>query len=151
MTENTGANNNEKVTIGITLQNFLALLDEEENSFRIEDKDGFVVYDDEKDSVIAYENLITNYGNEYVNFFSMGVDSIIITLKCTMKINPAVGEHYYVILPPAIGDELGGYRKCEVISIHPTAELVQIAPYYLDNRCDDYIMTVSFERLKEKI
>jgi hypothetical protein len=141
--------NEDGVVIGTTLENLLGLIDG--ILIRIEDNAGFIIYDDNKADESDYNNLIKIYGQEYVDFFSLEKDCIVITLQCAAKDRIVIGGHYFVDLPPAIGDEIGGHRECEIISIHSTAELAQIVPYHFNNRYDDYIMTISFERIKERI
>lgn len=141
--------NEDGVILGITLENILNHIDGD--LARVEDSAGFVLYDDNYSNEGDYNSLIQTYGKEYIDFFSIDDNCIVITLQCAVKDRIVVGNHYYVELPPAMGDEIGGHRECEIISIHPTAELAQIVPYQFNNRYDDYIMTVSFERIKEKI
>ena len=67
------------------------------------------------------------------------------------------GDIYYVDLSPAIGNELGGMRMCQIIEVYIKENLVRIIPMARDPKTNSYVFreiherTVSIERLREFI
>lgn len=65
------------------------------------------------------------------------------------------GDIYYVDLSPAIGNELGGMRMCQIIEVYIKENLVRVIPMAIDPKTNSYVFreiherTVSIERLRE--
>lgn len=65
------------------------------------------------------------------------------------------GDIYYVDLSPAIGNELGGMRMCQIIEVYVKENLVRVIPMTRNPKTNSYVFretherTVSIERLKE--
>jgi hypothetical protein len=61
------------------------------------------------------------------------------------------GQYWYVDLSPAIGEELGGIRKCLIVK--KEKNLVQVIPSVFNGTYvydEFHIRTVDIKRLKEK-
>lgn len=67
------------------------------------------------------------------------------------------GDIYYVDLSPAVGNELGGVRMCQIVEVYAEENLVRVIPMARDPRTNSYVFreiherTVSTKRLKEFI
>ena len=65
------------------------------------------------------------------------------------------GDIYYVDLSPAIGNELGGVRMCQIVEVYAKKNLVKVIPMAIDPKTNSYVLreiherTVSTKRLKE--
>ena len=65
--------------------------------------------------------------------------------------NPKINEKWFVDLSPAVGEEMGGVRKCLVLDKFGL-ELIQIVPYsaYDDEPMFEHTRSVDISRFKER-
>ena len=62
---------------------------------------------------------------------------------------------YYVDLSPAVGNELGGMRMCQIVDVYAKENLVRVRPMSIDVKTNSYVFkemherTVSTKRIKE--
>ena len=67
------------------------------------------------------------------------------------------GDIYYVDLSPAVGNEFGGMRMCQIVEVYAEENLVRVIPMTRDTKTNSYVFreiherTVSTKRLKEFI
>ena len=65
------------------------------------------------------------------------------------------GDIYYVDLSPAVGNEIGGLRMCQILDIYAEEDLVRVRPMTIHPETNSYIFkeihdrTISTQRLKE--
>lgn len=65
------------------------------------------------------------------------------------------GDIYYVDLSPAVGNEIGGLRKCQIVEVYAEENLVRVRPIARHPKTNSYIFrerydrTVSIQRIKE--
>ena len=115
---------------------------------------GKLVYSDFVDD---RESWFEQIENEEIDYFAMCSDRINIYLKNYEKTTCSVGDIWYVNLPPAVGDELGGCRMVRIEKVWETRALVTVTPMikigpepvqYFDEY--EGTMTLSIERLQDK-
>lgn len=94
--------------------------------------------------------------NEEIDYFAMCSDRINIYLKNYEKTLCSVGDIWYINLPPAVGDKLGGCRMVRIEKVWETRALVTVTPMIKIGEkpiqyFDEYegTMTISIERLQE--
>lgn len=120
------------------------------------------VYDCKKNLVYSdfvddQESWFEQIENEEIGCFRMCSDRINIYLKDYKRILYSVGDIWYVNLPPAVGDELGGCRMVRIEKVWETRTLVTVTPMIKIGEkpvqyFDEYegTMTLSIERLQNK-
>lgn len=65
------------------------------------------------------------------------------------------GDICYVDLSPAVGNELGGMRMCQIVEVYAEENLVRIKPIIRHPKTNSYVFreiherTVSIQRIKE--
>ena len=65
------------------------------------------------------------------------------------------GDIYYVDLSPAVGNEIGGLRMCQIVDIYAEENLVRVRPMTIHPETNSYVFrkiherTISTKRLKE--
>ena len=67
------------------------------------------------------------------------------------------GNICYVDLSPAVGNEMGGIRMCQILEVYVKENLVRVRPLSIDPKTNSYVFrekhdrTVSTKRIKEFI
>ena len=139
----------------MTIQEFIDTLDGV--FFEIWDAEDKLVYSDFLD-----DQYLENYVEYKVAKVSMIDDHLVIRLLDyveTPQSRCAVGQKWWVNLPPAIGEEIGGVVPCEIVETEFGAweNLVKVKPL---RKCEQwgyvarivgYEMTLSRDRLSEQI
>lgn len=139
----------------MTVQEFIDTLDGV--LFEIWDAEDKLVYSDFLD-----DQYLENYVEYKVAKVSMIDDHLVIHLLDyieTPQSRCAVGQKWWVNLPPAIGEEIGGVVPCEIIETEFGAweGLVKVKPLRVSEqwgyvaRIVGYEMTLSRDRLSEQI
>lgn len=65
------------------------------------------------------------------------------------------GDIYYVDLSPAVGNEIGGLRMCQILEVYAEENLVRVRPMARHPKTNSYVFremhdrTVSIQRIKE--
>lgn len=113
-----------------------------------------LVYSDFVDDQESWFELIEN---EEIDYFNLNSDRINIHLKDYERTIYRVGDIWYVNLPPAVGDEIGGCRMVRIEKVWETRALVTVTPMIKIGAepvqyFDEYegTMTLSIERLQDK-
>lgn len=138
-----------------TVQEFIDTLDGV--MFEIVDAEDKLVYSDFLD-----DQYLENYVEYKVAKVSMIDDHLVIRLLDyveTPQSRCAVGQKWWVNLPPAIGEEIGGVVPCEIVETEFGAweGLVKVKPLRVSEqwgyvaRIVGYEMTLSRDRLTEQI
>ena len=138
-----------------TVQEFIDTLDGV--MFEIWDAEDKLVYSDFLD-----DQYLENYVEYKVAKVSMVDDHLVIRLLDyveTPQSRCAVGQKWWVNLPPAIGEEIGGVVPCEIVETEFGAweGLVKVKPLRVSEqwgyvaRIVGYEMTLSRDRLTEQI
>ena len=139
----------------MTVQEFIDTLDGV--MFEIWDAEDKLVYSDFLD-----DQYLENYVEYKVAKVSMIDDHLVIRLLDyveTPQSRCAVGQKWWVNLPPAIGEEIGGLVPCEIVETEFGAweGLVKVKPLRVSEqwgyvaRIVGYEMTLSRDRLSEQI
>ena len=139
----------------MTVQEFIDTLDGV--MFEIWDAEDKLVYSDFLD-----DQYLENYVEYKVAKVSMIDDHLVIRLLDyveTPQSRCAVGQKWWVNLPPAIGEEIGGLVPCEIVETEFGAweGLVKVKPLRVREqwgyvaRIVGYEMTLSRDRLSEQI
>lgn len=139
----------------MTVQEFIDTLDGV--MFEIWDAEDKLVYSDFLD-----DQYLENYTEYKIKYVSMVDDHLVIKLADyieTPQSRCAVGQKWWITLPPAIGEEIGGIVPCEIVETEFGAweGLVKVKPLrkcpqwgYVE-RIVGYEMTLSRDRLSEEI
>ena len=139
----------------MTVQEFIDTLDG--ILFEIWDTEDKLVYSDFLD-----DQYLENYLEYHVASISMAEDHLVIHLidyTETPQSRCAVGQRWWVNLPPAIGEEIGGMVACEIVETEfgSYEGLVKVTPLrwcerggFVD-RIIGYEMTLSRDRLLEEV
>ena len=139
----------------MTVQEFIDTLDEV--MFEIWDAEDKLVYSDFLD-----DQYLENYTEYKIKYVSMVDDHLVIKLADyieTPQSRCAVGQRWWMTLPPAIGEEIGGLVPCEIVDTEfgSWEGLVKVTPLrkcpqwgYVP-RIVGYEMTLSRDRLTEQI
>ena len=125
--------------------------------FEIFDAENKLVYSDFLD-----DQYLENYTEYKIHYVSMVGDHLVITLADyieTPQSRCAVGQKWWITLPPAMGEEIGGIVPCEIVETEFGAceNLVKVTPLRKSEewgyvpRIRDYEMTLSRDRLTEQI
>ena len=125
--------------------------------FEIFDAENKLVYSDFLD-----DQYLENYTEYKIHYVSMVGDHLVITLADyieTPQSRCAVGQKWWITLPPAMGEEIGGIVPCEIVETEFGAceNLVKVMPLRESEewgyvpRIRDYEMTLSRDRLNEQI
>ncbi len=139
----------------MTVQEFIDTLDG--IMFEIWDAEDKLVYSDFLD-----DQYLENYVEYKVAKVSMIDDHLVIRLLDyveTPQSRCAVGQKWWITLPPAIGEEIGGLVPCEIVETEFGAweGLVKVKPLRTSEqwgyvaRIVGYEMTLSRDRLSEQI
>lgn len=139
----------------LTVQEFIDTLDG--ILFEIWDAENKLVYSDFLD-----DQYLENYTEYKINYVSMVGDHLVIRLADyveTPQSRCAVGQRWWVTLPPAIGEEIGGLAPCEIVETEfgSWEGLVKVTPLRKSDewgyipRIVGYEITVSRDRLNEQI
>ena len=139
----------------MTVQEFIDTLDGV--MFEIWDAEDKLVYSDFLD-----DQYLENYTEYKIKYVSMVDDHLVIKLADyieTPQSRCAVGQKWWITLPPAMGEEIGGLVPCEIVETEFGAweGLVKVKPLrkcpqwgYVE-RIVGYEMTISRDRLSEEI
>ena len=139
----------------MTVQEFIDTLDG--ILFEIWDTENKVVYSDFLD-----DQYLENYLDYHIASVSMEKDYLVIHLidyTETPQSRCAVGQRWWMTLPPAIGEEIGGLVPCEIVETEfgSWEGLVRVTPLRKSDpwgytpRIMGYEMTLSRDRLTEQI
>lgn len=139
----------------MTVQEFIDTLDGV--MFEIWDAEDKLVYSDFLD-----DQYLENYTEYKIKYVSMVDDHLVIKLADyieTPQSRCAVGQKWWITLPPAIGEEIGGLVPCEIVETEFGAweNLVRVKPLRKSEqwgyvaRIVGYEMTLSRDRLSEEI
>ena len=139
----------------MTVQEFIDTLDGV--MFEIWDAEDKLVYSDFLD-----DQYLENYTEYKIKYVSMVDDHLVIKLADyieTPQSRCAVGQKWWITLPPAIGEEIGGLVPCEIVETEFGAweNLVRVKPLRKSEqwgyvaRIVGYEMTLSRDRLTEQI
>ena len=138
-----------------TVKDFLDTLDG--ILFEIWDTENKLVYSDFLD-----DQYLENYLEYHIASVSMAEDHLVIHLidyTETPQSRCTVGQRWWINLPPAIGEEIGGVVACEIVDTEFGAYegLVKVKPLRISEqwgyveRIVGYEMTLSRDRLLEEI
>ena len=139
----------------MTVQEFIDTLDGV--MFEIWDAEDKLVYSDFLD-----DQYLENYIEYKIKYVSMVDDHLVIKLADyieTPQSRCAVGQKWWITLPPAMGEEIGGLVPCEIVETEFGAweGLVKVKPLrkcpqwgYIP-RIVGYEITISRDRLTEQI
>lgn len=139
----------------MTVQEFIDTLDGV--MFEIWDAEDKLVYSDFLD-----DQYLENYTEYKIKYVSMVDDHLVIKLADyieTPQSRCAVGQKWWITLPPAMGEEIGGLVPCEIVETEFGAweGLVKVKPLrkcpqwgYVE-RIVGYEITISRDRLTEQI
>lgn len=139
----------------MTVQEFIDTLDG--ILFEIWDTENKLVYSDFLD-----DQYLENYLEYHIANVSLCNDHLVIHLidyTETPQSRCTVGQRWWVTLPPAIGEEIGGLVPCEIVETEFGAweGLVKVKPLrkcpqwgYVE-RIVGYEMTISRDRLSEEV
>ena len=139
----------------MTVQEFIDTLDG--ILLEIWDAENKLVYSDFLD-----DQYIENYTEYKIDYVSMVNDHLVIRLADyveTPQSRCAVGQRWWITLPPAIGEEIGGLVPCEIVETEfgSWEGLVKVIPLRKNEqwgyvpRIGGYEITLSRDRLSEQI
>ena len=139
----------------LTVQEFIDTLDG--ILLEIWDAENKLVYSDFLD-----DQYIENYTEYKIDYVSMVNDHLVIRLADyveTPQSRCAVGQRWWITLPPAIGEEIGGLVPCEIVETEfgSWEGLVKVIPLRKNEqwgyvpRIGGYEITLSRDRLSEQI